>query len=76
MAEPTQQNQEPTQDPNSEDPEAGFWKKLSDLVDNRLDEGIERAIKKHVTPNSRNGGRSSFPQTLAKLMGGPFTPVS
>lgn len=74
MSEPT--NQEPTNQEPQDDQEAGFWKKLSDLVDNRLDEGIERAIKKHVTSNSRNGGRSSLPQTLAKLMGGPFTPVS
>ena len=66
----TPQNAEPDKpDTGSTDKEAGFWKTL----DERIDAGIERGIKKHVRPgNSRNGGQGStnLPGFLADLIFG------
>jgi|HubBroStandDraft_1064217.scaffolds.fasta_scaffold271427_2 hypothetical protein len=75
-------DKQPDTDPKAggadgDDQEVKFWDKLSGLIDERLEAGIENAVKKYTQPSSsRNGGRGpSIPQFLARAMGGPFTPV-
>jgi hypothetical protein len=76
----SQNNDPEPQDPPEGDPPADdgkaaeekFWAK----IDERLDAAIERGVKKHVPKRapgtSRAGGRSTFPQIFADLIGGPF----
>jgi hypothetical protein len=74
MPEPT--NPEP--DPQNQNggggdpsPEDGFWKKLADTIDERIDAGIERGLKKHrPTGSQRTEGRTTIPGVIADIMFG------
>ena len=64
----------PANDDNKTDDqkaEESFWQKF----DARLDEGVDRAIKKHVgNRDSRTGGRVTVPGLIADLMFGKKAP--
>jgi hypothetical protein len=52
-------------------PEDGFWKKLADTIDERIDAGIERGLKKHrPTGAQRTEGRTTIPGVIADIMFG------
>lgn len=70
----TQDNQ--NTDTGDDENEKTFWSKMTSLIDERFDAGVQRTIEKHSKPGqSRNGGRTSVPKIIADLMGGPFKPV-
>ena len=66
---------EPAASNDPQPDEAGFWQKLSDLIDQRFDEGVERQLKARSKQTSRNGGKGGLPAAVARALGGPFNPV-
>lgn len=70
---PKQQNNDP---PEEDEATKSFWDRLGKLIDERIDAGVDRTLQKYSkTGQSRNGGRTSLPQMLADVMGGPFKRV-
>ena len=70
------ENKEGQEPQENEDQEKSFWDRMGKLIDERFDAGVERQLKARTPASgSRNGGKQSFPQALAKALGGPFTPV-
>lgn len=57
---------------SGEDAETGFWEKLAGVIDERIDEGVERALKKHAKiGTSRTGTKTpSVPGIIADIMFG------
>jgi hypothetical protein len=51
--------------------EDGFWKKLSDTIDERIDAGIDRGLKKYrPTGSQRTEGRTTIPGVIADIVFG------
>jgi hypothetical protein len=66
--EPQNQNSGGGDDSSTED---GFWKKLADTIDERIDAGIERGLKKHrPTGAQRTEGRTTIPGIFADIVFG------
>lgn len=65
-------------EPETNDQEKAFWEKLAGVIDERLDAGVDRAVKKHLTRGKteqgtkRTQGRTTLPGIVADFMGGPF----
>lgn len=60
------QNEQADPPEGGEDPEAGFWKKF----DERIDEGVKRAIDTHLKPGTSRTGRTTLPGFFADIFYG------
>lgn len=66
MATDPKQPENPEGQNNEPDAEESFWKKF----DERLDEGVKRAIDTHLKPGGQRTGRTTLPGMIADLFYG------
>ncbi len=61
----------PPADPPNDDPEKGFWDKLTGVVDKAVNSAVDKKIADVKGTGQQRTGRNTVPKMIADLVFGP-----